>query len=99
MRVMRLSHAGNCLAHRFQAVVERRGFDDFDVVFQFRIHRLPELSLLVGNGLNRAASATQVIRGMASSETIHTLELQNRNLGIFGLLGSFSRYAGGLRPP
>jgi hypothetical protein len=28
---------------------------------------------------------------MASSETIRKLELQNRNLGIFVLLGSFSR--------
>jgi hypothetical protein len=53
MRVVRLSHPRNCLAYGFQALVQRRGFDNFDIVFQFRIHRLPELCLLIGNVLNR----------------------------------------------
>jgi hypothetical protein len=51
--------------------------------------KLMRLSMSTGSTLG--ACATHVIREMASSETIQKLEVQNRNLGIFVLLGSFSR--------
>jgi hypothetical protein len=49
MRIARLGDTRNRICHRFQAVIQRRGVDDFDLASQFLVDCLSKFSFLVGN--------------------------------------------------